>query len=46
MVWFFSGGLQMGYAGLPLYDGTNIVAQQDLILVASNYRTNGRTTVT
>jgi carboxylesterase type B len=42
MVWLFGGGLQSGTAGVPLYDGTSIAANQGVILVAPNYRTNVR----
>jgi len=40
MVWLFGGGLQSGAATVPLYDGSNFAAKQDVILVAPNYRTN------
>jgi hypothetical protein len=42
MVWFFGGGLQFGTASLPGYDGTSFATNQDVILVAPNYRTNGQ----
>ncbi|KAF2672772.1 alpha/beta-hydrolase [Microthyrium microscopicum] len=40
MVWIFGGGLQFGSASTPTYDGTSFAANQDVILVAPNYRTN------
>lgn len=42
MVWFFGGGLQFGTGSLPGYDGTSFATNQDVILVAPNYRTNGQ----
>jgi carboxylesterase type B len=42
MVWLFGGGLQSGSAGVPLYDGSNLAGNQDIVLVAPNYRTNVR----
>ncbi|KAF2405579.1 alpha/beta-hydrolase [Trichodelitschia bisporula] len=40
MVWFFGGGLQFGSASMPGYDGTSFATNQDVVLVATNYRTN------
>lgn len=34
------GGLEFGNAGNPAYDGSAFAANQDVILVAPNYRTN------
>jgi len=42
MVWFFGGGMQFGTASVPTYDGTNLSANHDIIVVAPNYRTNGK----
>ncbi|KAK3051310.1 hypothetical protein LTS18_012457, partial [Coniosporium uncinatum] len=42
MVWFFGGGMQFGTASVPTYDGTNFSANHDVIIVAPNYRTNGK----
>lgn len=41
MFWIYGGGLQFGSANMPLYDATNFVADQGVIVVAPNYRTNG-----
>jgi carboxylesterase type B len=40
MVWLFGGGLQFGSASTPTYDGTSFAANQDVVLVGINYRTN------
>ena len=40
MVWFFGGALQFGTGSLPGYDGTSFATNQDVILIAPNYRTN------
>ena len=40
MVWIYGGGLQFGTAMLPAYDGSSFAANQDVVLVAPNYRTN------
>lgn len=42
MFWIYGGALESGYAGLDSYDGTNFAAFQDVILVSTNYRTNGK----
>jgi carboxylesterase type B len=42
MFWIFGGGLQFGSNSVSLYDGTSFAANQDVIVVAPNYRTNGR----
>jgi carboxylesterase type B len=41
MYWIFGGGLQFGHAGHPGYDGTRFAAEEDVIIVSVNYRTNG-----
>ena len=41
MVWVFGGGLQFGNGGLLYYDGSSFAANQDVIIVTPNYRTNG-----
>ena len=40
MFWIYGGSLQFGAAGLPIYDGSSFAANQDVVLVATNYRTN------
>jgi acetyl esterase/lipase len=40
MIWLFGGGLQSGSAGVPLYDGSNLAGNQDVVVVVPNYRTN------
>ncbi|KAL4905639.1 hypothetical protein BDW74DRAFT_185159 [Aspergillus multicolor] len=40
IVWVHGGSWQNGANSLPLYDGSNIVANQDVVLVSINYRTN------
>lgn len=42
MFWIYGGGLAFGYNGVPAYDGTSFAANQDVIIVATNYRTNGQ----
>ena len=38
--WIYGGGLLFGANSLPLYDGTDFAANQDIIVVTINYRTN------
>lgn len=45
MVWIFGGVLQFGWNGVPTYDGSSLAANQDVILVAINYRTNGKSSL-
>ncbi|KAJ7304537.1 Carboxylesterase, partial [Mycena albidolilacea] len=40
MLWLFGGGLEFGTASLPGYDGTSFAANQGIIVVTINYRTN------
>ncbi|KAF5854940.1 hypothetical protein ETB97_010554 [Aspergillus alliaceus] len=40
MFWIHGGSLQFGSASLPLYDGSAIAANQNVIMVSTNYRTN------
>lgn len=42
MFWIYGGSLQFGANALAAYDGTGFAANQDVVLVATNYRTNGR----
>lgn len=41
MFWIYGGALEFGNNASPAYDGTSFAANQDVILVAINYRTNG-----
>ncbi|KAG6004820.1 hypothetical protein E4U21_000776 [Claviceps maximensis] len=40
LFWLFGGGFNFGTGSLPTYDGTNFAANQDVIVVTPNYRTN------
>ncbi|KAG5989534.1 hypothetical protein E4U43_004482 [Claviceps pusilla] len=40
LFWLYGGAFNFGTASLPTYDGTNFAANQDVIVVTSNYRTN------
>ncbi|KAL9625262.1 MAG: hypothetical protein Q9160_000664 [Pyrenula sp. 1 TL-2023] len=40
MFWIYGGALQFGNAGQPVYDGSSFAANQDVIVVSTNYRTN------
>ena len=42
MVWFYGGALQFGHGGFLLYDGSALVAHEDVVHVSFNYRTNGK----
>jgi hypothetical protein len=42
MFWLYGGDLVCGHNSWPYYDGSNFAAHQDVIIVAPNYRTNGR----
>ena len=42
MFWIYGGDLQWGSAGIAPYDGSSFAANQDVVLVTSNYRTNGK----
>jgi carboxylesterase type B len=41
MFWIYGGNLQFGTASLPIYSGEHVAANRDVILVSTNYRTNG-----
>ena len=43
MFWLYGGDLEFGSNSYPPYDGTMFAANQDVIIVAPNYRTNGET---
>ena len=40
MFWIYGGALQFGNAGQPTYDGSSFAANQEVIVVSTNYRTN------
>ncbi|KAF2094079.1 alpha/beta-hydrolase [Rhizodiscina lignyota] len=40
MFWIYGGSLQFGANSLPNYDGSSIAANQDVVVVTVNYRTN------
>ncbi|MCJ1381234.1 hypothetical protein MMC17_004343 [Xylographa soralifera] len=40
MFWIYGGNLQFGTANIPPYDGSSFAANQDVVLVTHNYRTN------
>jgi para-nitrobenzyl esterase len=40
MVWLHGGGYTAGSSGVPVYDGTNLAAKHDIVLVALNHRLN------
>jgi para-nitrobenzyl esterase len=40
MVWLHGGGYTLGSSGIPLYDGTNLAARHDVIVVSLNHRLN------
>lgn len=43
MFWIYGGSNLGGAASMPLYDGTSIAANQDIVVVVANYRINGNT---
>jgi para-nitrobenzyl esterase len=40
MVWLHGGGYTSGSAGVPVYDGTNLAAKHDVVMVGVNHRLN------
>lgn len=40
MFWIYGGGFGFGSGALEMYDGSDMAANQDVIVVTSNYRTN------
>ncbi|KAK7436644.1 hypothetical protein VKT23_019051 [Stygiomarasmius scandens] len=40
VVWIYGGAFAFGTSSLPLYDGTSIAKNQDIVIVTFNYRTN------
>lgn len=41
MVFFFGGSFNWGDASHPWYDGSSMAANQGVVVVVPNYRTNG-----
>jgi len=41
MFWIYGGSLQFGWNGQAEYDGSSFAANQDVVIIATNYRTNG-----
>jgi carboxylesterase type B len=42
LFWLYGGSLQFGHAGQVAYDGSSFASYQDVVVVTTNYRTNGR----
>ena len=42
LFWIYGGSLQFGNAGQTAYDGSFFAAYEDVIVVTTNYRTNGK----
>lgn len=42
MFWIYGGSLTFGNAGQVAYDGSAFAAFEDVIVVTTNYRTNGK----
>ncbi|KAF7306523.1 Carboxylic ester hydrolase [Mycena indigotica] len=40
VIWIYGGALAFGTGSIPAYDGTSIAANQGIIVVSFNYRTN------
>ncbi|KAB8248473.1 Carboxylesterase [Aspergillus flavus] len=40
LFWIYGGSFSIGASSLPIYDGTSLAANQDVVVVTSNYRTN------
>ncbi|KAF3481636.1 Carboxylic ester hydrolase [Arthroderma uncinatum] len=40
LFWIFGGAYRFGAGSLPLYNGSSLAANQDIIVVTANYRTN------
>ncbi|KAF7360629.1 Carboxylic ester hydrolase [Mycena venus] len=40
VVWFHGGGFSYGTASVPRFDGTSLAANQNIVVVTINYRTN------
>lgn len=46
LFWIYGGSNRAGAASEPLYDGTSFAANHDIIVVAINYRLNGKLDLT
>ena len=42
MFWLYGGAFQFGSSSMPVYDATSFAANQDIVVVTPNYRTNGK----
>ena len=42
LFWIYGGSGIIGSISMSMYDGTNFAANQDIIVVAANYRVNGK----
>ena len=42
MFWIYGGALEFGGSATDAYNGTSFAANQDVVLVSFNYRTNGK----
>ena len=42
LFWIYGGDLQFGSTSVAWYDGTSFAANQDVVVVTTNYRTNGK----
>jgi carboxylesterase type B len=40
MVWIYGGGFALGFNSDPRWDGSLMAANQDIVVVSVNYRTN------
>ncbi|KAM5470040.1 hypothetical protein MauCBS54593_003923 [Microsporum audouinii] len=40
LFWIYGGGYRFGASSYPFYDGSSLAANQDIIVVTANYRTN------
>lgn len=40
LIWIYGGGFQSGTTDIPAYNGNNLAAEQDVVIVSINYRLN------
>ncbi|ESZ90910.1 hypothetical protein SBOR_8701 [Sclerotinia borealis F-4128] len=40
MIWIYGGAFRDGSTSVPIYDGSTLVAEEDVIMVSINYRVN------